>query len=120
MSYQPSSYDALRDGNRITVATGQSNIDSTQSLPFLINAITGRLLVENSGGSTTNFVDSEIVAGSGTSWTLANIPVTGSVHLYANGQRLTPGIGQDYTIAGAAITTALSWASGTVLADYRD
>lgn len=51
MTYQPSNYDAVRDGNRITVAMGQSNSDATQTLPFLVNSVTGRVLVDNSGGS---------------------------------------------------------------------
>ena len=35
-------------------------------------------------------VENEVVGGSGTSWTLANTPVTGSVKLWAGGIRLTP------------------------------
>lgn len=112
------SYQNLRDQNRITVASGQSNTDSNQSLPFLVNSITGRLLVDATGGSSNSFKYNEIVSGSGTSWTLANVPITGTVALYANGQRLTPG-GVDYTISAAAITTVLSWSAGTVLADYQ-
>lgn len=96
---------------------GQSNTDATQTLPFLMDAVTGRLLVSSNGGGNT-FVYNETVSGSGTSWTLANTPIAGTA-LYANGQRLMPGIGNDYTISGTSITTALSWASGTVLADYQ-
>lgn len=70
-------------------------------------------------GASVNFTDNEIVSGSGTSWTLAATPVAGSVHVYANGQRLTPGAGNDYTISGTTITTALSWSAGALLADYR-
>lgn len=118
MAYLPSSYDATRDGNRMTVAMGQSNTDVTQTLPFLINSITGRLLVDSTGGGGGNtFVYNEVVSGSGTTWTLANIPVTGNQAIYANGQRLTPTV--DYTISGAAVTTVDSWSAGTVLADYQ-
>lgn len=67
-------------------------------------------------GSVT-FVDNEVVAGSVSTFTLANTPIVGSVHVYANGQRLTPTV--DYTISGATITTVLVWDAGTVLADYR-
>lgn len=108
-------YQNLRDQNRITVASGQSNTDSTQSLPFLINSITGRLLVD-SGGSTGTAVINEVVSGSGTTWTLANTPLTGTLALYANGQRLTPTV--DYSLSGATITTVLGWDAGTLLADY--
>ena len=66
---------------------------------------------------TNNLVNNEIVAGTdGLHWTLANTPAIGSVHVYANGQRLTLTV--DYTIAGSVITTLQSWAVGTILADY--
>lgn len=72
-----------------------------------------------SGGTNTGTaVYNEVVSGSATSWTLANTPTLGTVRLYVNGQRLTPGVGNDYVISGAAITTTLSWATGTILADY--
>lgn len=70
-----------------------------------------------STGSGT-FVDNEIVSGTGTAWTLAGTPIPGSEHIYANGQRLIPG-GVDYTITGATITTIITFATGTLLADYR-
>lgn len=72
-----------------------------------------------SGGTAANFVDNEIVGGSGTSWTLANTPVAGSVHLKGGGGALIPGVGNDYTISGKNITTANSYAAGQLLADYR-
>lgn len=68
-------------------------------------------------GSSTSFVDNEVVSGSATSFTLANTPVVGSVHLYAVGQRLTPTV--DYAISGTGITTVMSWLAGNLLADYR-
>ncbi len=61
----------------------------------------------------------EIVAGSGTAFTLAHVPADSArVCLYGGGSRLTPGIGNDYTIVGAVITMTNSYASGQVLADY--
>ena len=60
----------------------------------------------------------EIVSGSGTSWTLAKMPVVNSVALYASGVRLTPGVGNDYTINGIAITTFGSYSAGLLTADY--
>lgn len=74
----------------------------------------------STGGSTGNNVYNEIVAGTdGTDWVLAHVPTTGTVRLFANGQRLIPGaLPNDYTILGAAITTNQSWAPGTILADY--
>lgn len=118
MSNIPSqnAYQNLRDQNRIPVASGQSNTDSTQSLPFLIDSITGRLLV-STGGSTGTQVVGEVVSGTGTAWTLAHTPLAGTLALYANGQRLAETT--DYTLSGANITTLTSWATGTLLADYQ-
>lgn len=93
-------------------------VDFTTGLPLPKSALGAWRVNQNGGGgSTTNFVDNEVVAGVATSWTLANTPIVGSVHLYANGQRLIPTT--DYSISGATITTVLSWDAGTVLADYR-
>lgn len=47
-------YQNLRDQNRVTVASGQSNADSTQSLPFLCDHVTGRLLVDSTGGGSSS------------------------------------------------------------------
>ncbi len=69
-----------------------------------------------SGGSAS-FVENEIVSGNGTSFTLANTPVAGSVHLYAGRNRLYPTT--DYSITGTAITTVLTWTTGDLIADYR-
>lgn len=79
---------------------------------------THELMHGGSAQSATSFTTNEIVAGSGTSWTLAATPVSGSVQLYGNGQYLTPG-GVDYTIAGTAITTINSFVAGTIVANYR-
>lgn len=119
MSFNPGldNYTAARDQQRITVATGISNTDATQTLPLMMDGVTGRVLV-SAGGSSSTAVYNEVVAGSGTSWTLANTPDTGTLQLYANGQRLMPGAGNDYTLSGAVITTSLSWIAGTLLADY--
>ena len=115
MTYTPSNYDAIRDQNRVPVAMGQSSVDSTQTLPFKIDPVTGRLLVDATGATGTA-VYNEVVSGSGTAWTLAHTPTTDTLMLYANGQRLTPTV--DYSLSGTAITTVTSWATGTLLADY--
>lgn len=78
-----------------------------------------RLLMHGggSGGATTNFVDDETVAGSGTAWTLASTPTAGSLKLFALGQRLV--LTTDYSIVANNITTVNSWGAGELLADYR-
>jgi len=61
------------------------------------------------------------INGSNTSFTLANTPITGSVHLYKNGQLLSPTT--DYTISGSTITMVIAPTStphlDKLLAYYR-
>jgi len=111
MSYNPSSYDATRDGNRIPVAMGQSNVDSTQTLPLLCDHVTGRLLVDSVGGST---IYSETPGGL----------IDGVNKVYTTGRTITTVIGlwynagfvhpAEYTASGAGFTmgTALPAISG--------
>lgn len=61
-------------------------------------------------------VNGEVVSGSGTSWTLGHTPLTGTLALFAEGQRIATTT--DYTAAGTAITTVISWPAGAILADY--
>jgi hypothetical protein len=49
------------------------------------------------------------ITGSGTTWNLPSMPVSGSLVLQRNGQVLTPGLG--YSISGAVITLATSLGS---------
>ena len=70
------------------------------------------------------FVKNEIVRGSGTTFTLANVPVTGSVEVIASRNYLYPssdaGVdGNDYSISGQTITIYNnSFPAGNVLANY--
>ena len=71
--------------------------------------------------AATAFVDGETPSGTidgvNAAFTLANTPVTGSVHLYLP-FRLKLGV--DYTISGANITMiAIPQIGDTFLADYR-
>ncbi len=70
-----------------------------------------------SSSSGTSFTYNEVVAGSGTSFTLAATPTTGTVTLFGNGQFLTPTT--DYSISGTGITTINSFTAGTVIASYQ-
>ena len=112
--------------------SGQVNVSSTQDATNYGFVVTGSapsytLTFSNAPTQTPHSfynantsasgvqVDNEIVAGSGTSFTLANVPTVGTA-LYALGQRLTPTT--DYTISGANITLVNSLFSGQLLADY--
>lgn len=106
---------AATDVNDKWSLTAVSSADDKTIVRLTADPLTGALLVSGGGSSGTQVLN-EVVAGSGTSWTLANTPNSAGVALYANGQRLTPTV--DYTLAGANITTILSWSAGTILADY--
>jgi hypothetical protein len=76
-----------------------------------------------SGGSAT-FADLETpsgtVNGSNVTFSLANSPTAGSVHLYLNGLVQEAGGSNDYTISGATITMASAPPTGSKLrASYR-
>jgi hypothetical protein len=67
----------------------------------------------------------QVVSGSGTTFTLAHMPVSTRVRLYAGGNsnpqtgRLAPGSWNDYTISGATITDAQwKFCGASILADY--
>ncbi len=67
-----------------------------------------------------HLISNEVVAGSGTIFTLAHIPnPSTSLKLYGSGQRLTLGATNDYTISGLTITTINSYSAGQILADYN-
>ena len=67
-------------------------------------------------------VENEVVTFSGTAGTLANTPNATAgytqVKLYRDGIRLTPGMGNDFTWSGTAITLAVSAGSASFVADY--
>lgn len=107
------------DQNDVKSLLAVSSADGESIVVVWADPVTHALLVKSVGGGGGTFVDNEIVSGSGTSWTLANTPVTGTQHIYANGQRLTPGVSNDYVIVGNVITTDNSYAAGSVLADYQ-
>lgn len=84
-------------------------------MPYIFNPFTSNFDFYKSYGLGIN---NEIVSGSGTLWALAKNPILGAEHIYANGQRLIPGISNDYSINGQSIVTNNSFASGTLIADY--
>jgi hypothetical protein len=106
--------------SRAQEATSAANHNTGGKTYSLVLGITAKMIADIwvALGSGTP-VENEVVTGSGTSWTLTNTPVSGSVKLWAGGIRLTPGAGNDYTISGTAITTAQSYSTGALVADYR-
>ena len=73
--------------------------------------------------ASITFIDEEVpsgsINGSNTDFDLAYTPITGSVHLYLNGQRLSVGNG-DYSISGTTITYSIAPPPGSYhFVDYR-
>jgi hypothetical protein len=92
----------IRDQNRVVIAGGQSNTDSTVVLPLLIDGTTGRVLVDNSSTSTIySETPSGTIDGSNVTFTTAH--TINTVYSFAiNGQYIHPTV--DYTTSGVTIT----------------
>lgn len=108
--------DAHFDNNHVPGLLAVSNSDGSTPVTLYADPVTHRLLVT---GTANTFIYNEVVSGSGTSFTLAHTPVTGLYAVYGAGQRLKPGAGNDFTISGAVLTMANTWAAGDILADYQ-
>ena len=104
--------------SRAQEGTSATNHNTGGKTYSLVQGITAKMIADIQA-SLPAFVENEVVSGSGISWSLANTPVSGSVKLWAGGIRLTPGSGNDYTISGSTITTASSYSTGALIADYR-
>lgn len=118
----PSTFVPVEEGtvNADTVWLSTANQGGTLGT----TAITFIAFGVSTGYTTSNFVDQETpsgtVNGSNTSFTLANTPTAGSVHLWLEGWLLIPGAGNDYTISGSNITMLTAPLTGERLrASYR-
>jgi len=76
-----------------TSGSNKNTVGKTYNLVLGMTAKTVSDLFAALGGGTP--VENEIVSGSGTSRTLADTPVAGSVKLWGNGTGLTLGAGND-------------------------
>ena len=71
------------------------------------------------GSASGTRIDDENLIGTGTAFTLAQLPITGTLKLYRGGAKQSVANG-DYTISGKNITLAVSKAAQEVLtADYE-
>lgn len=99
----PNMAQAIRDQNRITVALGVSNADSTVTLPFKIDSSTGRVLVDNSGSGTTVYTETPVGTIDGVNVTFTVAHTINTVYSFAiNGMYIHPTT--DYTATGTTIT----------------
>lgn len=71
----------IRDQNHVPVAGGVSNASATTVLPFKIDSITGRLLVDSAGGGTGTVTDVSVVTANGFAGTVANSTTTPAITL---------------------------------------
>jgi len=114
--------ESLPNGERLRMSAIEEldeTIATLQNRTQLLNQIAtqGQRSSSSTSGTSASFVDNETVAGSGTAFTLANTPTSGSVHLYGLGQRLV--LTTDYSITGTSVTTVSTWSAGDIVADYR-
>lgn len=94
--------EAIRDQNHVTVALGQSNTSSVTPLPFLIDSLTGRLLVDSSGGAGSVLTPTGTVDGSNTSFSVpAGTTITSVV---VDGLERYSGFGYTYNSVTGVIT----------------
>ncbi len=94
-------------GQIIVVNASGDPVMATMSGDATLSAA-GVLTLAATVTKNTAFVDREIPTGSinssNVTFTLANIAIAGSEHVYLNGILQEPGAGNDYTISGATIT----------------
>lgn len=102
--------EAIRDQNYVTVSLGVSSADSTVTLPFKIDSVTGRLLVDTAAGSGT-VTSVSIVTANGISGTVATATTTPAITLILGA--ITP-----TTVNGHTFTTGSSTFTGTAGQTY--
>ncbi len=92
---------AIRDQNHVTVALGVSSTDATNTLPFTIDSITGRLLVESSAGAGT-VTDVSVVSANGFAGTVATSTTTPAITLSTTITGVLKGNGTAISAASAS------------------
>lgn len=98
--------------NNLEDKVGIDDDSNTDSFDYHIKKRIGAIVEDETPSGTIN--------GSNSSFTLANTPITGSLKLYLNGQRLKAGVGKDYTLSGTTITMAQAPETDSELvAEYR-
>jgi hypothetical protein len=106
---------AITRAQESTTASSKNTAGKTYSL---VLGITAKMISDIQALLLGTPAIDEAVSGSGTSWTLAHTPVSGTLRLYGAGQRLVGG-GFDYTLSGTGITTVNSYNAGQIRADYN-
>lgn len=128
-AFQTGSLRVYQNGIRLK-AGGVDFTEGTQGFTMATAPVTGDILLVDyetnlssfATGSTSFIYDetpSGTVNGSNTAFILANTPVSGSLIVFRDGQRLVGG-GADYTLSGTTITFVTAPATGSVIkCDYQ-
>ena len=127
-------------GGAFSVDSGSANVSIKSGGPLTLDATADNAVLSNqpTGGTdlaiaTTKYVDDELAAlptevynelptvtDGNANVTLANTPSSGTERVYLNGQRVTPGATNDYTISGTTVTFAIALETNdVVLVDYK-
>ncbi len=110
------------DDNKTKTLLGVTDNAAAEIKRLLVDSSTGRLKATATVTGLT-FVDDETPSGTQDKtnkiFTIVNTPVTDSLKLYTNGQRIKSG-GEDYTLSGTTITYVFApLANDILIADYR-
>lgn len=104
----------------ITIASDIDTLNFVGSIvtPTVIGSeVTETFTVSGSGNSISS---EEVPSGSGTVFTLANTPITGTLRVYRGGARQQEGVGNDFTLSGDTITLSEALnVSEKLICDYE-
>lgn len=101
-----------------TAMSGDATISSAGVVAVLATGAAGFVKI---GKEKFNTTPTGTVNGVNAAFTLASTPVVGTEAVFLNGQRMFPGAGNDYTIAGTAVTMLVVPVTGDrITADYLE
>lgn len=102
----------------LTVVNPANSMDFVGAGVIASNGGGGKATVTIAGGSGAVEVTNEVIHDNGDgTYTLANTPTAGSLHVYKNGVSMQPSI--DYTLSGAVVTSLAAYdATDIFTADY--
>ncbi len=101
-----------------TAVSGDATISNTGVVTVVSAGASGFIRI---GKWKPNVTPAGAINGVNTAFSLASTPVVNNEQLFLNGQRLFPGAGNDYTIAGVAITLLFAPVTGDRLSgDYLE
>lgn len=108
--------NAVRDQNHVPVALGVSSVDGVTTLPFKIDPVTGRLLVDASGGGGSGTVTSvSVVSANGFAGTVATATTTPAITLTTTITGILQGNGTAISAASTTGTGAVVLATSPTL-----